>query len=154
MPKLNDEVAEKVDQAESGFKPVDEGIYQLKLVEDVEVKEGPKGPYWKWTFVIPEGEAGGGRKFYTNTSLSDSAYFKIQEAFKAFGYPPNTDTMELVGKIVKAHITITTIQAGTRKGELGNEISKLMPIDADESGIAVGGAVQTSLDKAADQPLF
>lgn len=158
MPKLNSEVASKVENAEDGFKPVDEGVYTLRLLEDVDVKEGAKGPYWKWTFEIPEGLPLAGRRFYTNTSLSDAAYFKLKETFAAFGVPTDTDTEDLVGQKVKALVTITTIQQGARKGELSNEISKLLPLDFDESEIAapakVGASVSTSKSAKDDEPLF
>jgi hypothetical protein len=158
MPKLNSEVATKVENAEDGFKPVDEGIYTLQLVEDVDVKEGKKGPYWKWTFVIPEGMEHAGRKFFTNTSLSDAAYFKLKETFTAFGVPTNTDTEDLVGQKVKALITITTIQGGARSGELGNEISKLLPLDTPDEDVKVpagaGAGVSTSKSAKDDEPLF
>lgn len=158
MPKLNDETANKVENAEDGFKPVEEGIYVLQLVEDVDVKEGQKGPYWKWTFVIPEGEEHAGRKFFTNTSLSDAAYFKLKELFGAFGVPTNTDTEDLVGQKVKAMIVIKTIQGGSRQGELGNEISKLLPLDTPDEDAkvlaAAGAGVSTSKSAKDDEPLF
>lgn len=137
MPKLNQDTAEKVNVAEDGFKPVEEGVYTLQLLEDVDVKEGGKGPYWKWTFVIPEGMPSAGRKFFTNTSLSEAAFFKLKETFNAFGVPTDTDTEDLVGQKVKALITIRTIQGGSRAGELGNEIAKLLPLDTDDASVSV-----------------
>lgn len=166
MPKLMADVAEKVSNAEDGFKPVEEGIYTLQLAEDVDVKEGAKGPYWRWTFVVPEdAEQYAGRKFFTNTSLSEAAFFKLKETFSAFGVPTDTDTEDLVGQRVKAHITIRTIQGGSRAGEPGNEIAKLLPLDVDEETIAkvkgavsnIGGANQVSAgvtSKKDDEPLF
>lgn len=134
MPKLKDDVATKVDQAEDGFAPVEEGVYILQLMEDVTVHEGDKAPYWRWQFEVPKEHEGtelanAGRRFWTNTSTSEAAFFKLKETFGAFGVPTNTDTEELVGRRVKAEIIIKTIQGGQRKGELGNEIAKLHPID-------------------------
>lgn len=156
MPKLNDETASKVENAEDGFKPVPEGVYTLKLVEDVDVKEGQKGPYWKWTFEIPEGMEHAGRKFFTNTSLSDAAYFKLKETFAAFGVPTNTDTEDLVGQQVKALIITKTIQGGSRVGELGNEISKLLPLDTEDDDVKVPAGVGAAPSKSAkdDEPMF
>jgi len=158
VPKLNQDTAQKVDNAEDGFKPVEEGVYVLQLVEDVEVVEGPKGPYWKWTFEVPNDQpVAVGRKFFTNTSLSEAAFFKIKETFKAFGVPTDTDTEDLVGKRVKAVIGIRTIQGGSRKGELGNDITKLLPIDAEDPAVE---DAKVSTDKASakggskDEPLF
>lgn len=141
MPKLDDKKAAAVDQAEDGFKPVPEGVYVLQLMEDVDVKEGAKGTYWRWTFEVPKEHEGeelehGGRRFWTNTSLSDSAYFKLKETFGAFGVPTNTDTAELVGRKVKALVVQKVIDGGQRKGEIGNEISKLFPLSHDETAEA------------------
>lgn len=158
MPKLDDTKAAAVDQAEDGFKPVEEGVYILQLMEDVDVKEGDKGTYWRWTFEIPKTHEGedlpnAGRRFWTNTSLSDAAYFKLKETFGAFGVPTNTDTADLVGRKVKALITQRVIQGGQRKGEIGNEISKLLPLSHDEAAEA---ATEQAAAKGGskDEPLF
>ena len=159
MPKLDDKKAAAVEQAEDGFKPVPEGVYILQLVKDVDVQESQsgKGPYWRWEFEVPKEHEGeelehAGRKFWTNTSLSDAAYFKLKEAFQAFGVPTNTDTEELVGRRVKAMVTIKTIQAGARKGQPGNEITKLLPLDHDEA--AEAAAVDTVTGGSKEEPLF
>lgn len=154
MPKLNEEVAQKVEQAEdSGFAPLEEGVYILELMEDVEVREGPKGVYWRWTFQIPEGMENSGRRFWVNTSLSDNAFWKLKETFDAFGVPTNTDTEDLVKRQVKAVITITTVQKGKREGELTNEVDKLLPLDADADVPAQGGEKAAAKAKD-DAPLF
>lgn len=158
MPKLKDDVAAKVDNAEDGFAPVEEGVYVLQLMEDVTVKEGDKAPYWRWQFEIPKEHDGveldkAGRRFWTNTSLSDAAFFKLKETFGAFGVPTNTDTEELVGQRVKAHITIKTIQSGARKGELSNEIVKLFPVDHEEDAVETA-SVSTAKGGDNSDPLF
>lgn len=158
MPKLNSDVAQKVEQAEDGFKPVPEGVYIVQLKEDVDVKEGAKGPYWRWTFEVPETHEGAemqyaGRRFWTNTSLSDAAYFKLKETFAAFGVPTDTDTEDLVGQKVKAVVTQRVIQGGQRAGDIGNEIDKLLPLDHDEEGEAKETAVVAGGSKK-DEPLF
>lgn len=138
MPKLGKDLAEKVENAEDGFKPIEEGVYILQLTEDVEVKTGAKGPYWRWVFEIPEKHedqelAHAGRKFFLNTSLSEAAFFKLKELFGAFGVPTDSETEDLVGRRIKGHITVRTIQAGDRKGELTNDVSKTFPLDHDET---------------------
>lgn len=160
MPKLDSTTAAKVEATEDGFKPVEEGVYILQLMEDVSVHEGDKAPYWRWTFEVPKEHEGveqekAGRRFWTNTSLSDSAYFKLKETFGAFGVPTNTDTEDLVGRRVKAMIVIKTIQGGNRKGELGNEISKMFPLDHDENADAVEDSkVSTAKGGDNSDPLF
>lgn len=135
MPQLNATTAQAVADAEDGFKPVDAGIYILQLMEDVTVAEGAKGPYWSWKLEIPKTDPAGnelpsaGRRFFTNTSLSEAAFFKLKETFGAFGVPTTTDTALLVGKMVRAYIVKKVITAGSRTGEIGNEISKLFPLD-------------------------
>lgn len=157
MPKLDDKKAAAVDQADDGFKPVPEGVYILQLTEDVDVKEGEKGTYWRWTFEVPKEHEGeeleyAGRRFWTNTSLSDSAYFKLKETFGAFGVPTNTDTAELIGRKVKAMITQRVINGGQRKGEIGNEISKLLPLSHVEDASPANAAVAQGGSK--EDPLF
>lgn len=161
MPKLNQEVAQAVETAEDGFKPVPEGVYILRLMEDVEVKEGAKGPYWRWTFEIPEEHEGeklefAGRRFWTNTSLSSAAYFKLKETFGAFGVPTDTDTEDLVGQKVKAVVTQRVIQGGQRSGEIGNEIDKLLPLSHDESAVDEAEKVvaAATAGSSSDEPLF
>jgi hypothetical protein len=159
MPKLTTDVAQKVDKAESGFQPVPEGVYILQLMEDVEVKEGAKGPYWRWTFEVPKEHEGeelehSGRRFWTNTSLSEAAYFKLQEAFRAFGVPTDTDTEDLVGRRVKAVVVMRTIQQGQRKGELSNEIAELLPLDSDKVVEATEQVPAAATGGKSDEPLF
>jgi len=131
VPKLNDEVAAKVEAAEDGFAPLDPGVYVFQLKEDVEIKEGPKGQYWKWTFEIPEGQPNAGRRVWTNTSLSEAAFFKLKEIFSAFGVPTSTDTAELVGEKIRVMVIQTTAQQGSRKGQIVNEFGKALPLEGD-----------------------
>ncbi len=158
MPKLDDKRAQEVENAEDGFKPIPEGVYILQLMEDVDVKEGDKGVYWKWTFEIPEQHDGkelehAGRRFWTNTSLTKAADFKMKEMFAGFGVPANTDTAELVGRKVKAQISIRTIQGGPRKGELSNEIAKVFPLAYDEEA-AAKKATEDAKGGSTDEPMF
>lgn len=158
MPKLNADTAKKVEQAEDSFKPVPDGVYILELREDVEVADGPKGPYWKWSFEIPEAHEGkdlehAGRRFWTNTSLSADAFWKLKETFAAFGVSPDTDTEDLVKKRVKAVIITGTIQSGPKKGQERNEIDKLLPLDAEDP--EVGGVSAAGSDEGSkEEPLF
>ena len=161
MPKLTSDKAQAVESAEDGFKPVPEGTYILQLVEDVDVREGGKGTYWRWTFEIPKShkidgedvpQEYAGRKFWTNTSLSEAAYFKLKEVFKAFGVPTDTDTAELVGCRVKALIVTRTIQQGQRKGELGNEIDRLLPLDYVPT--EDNAAVESAQGGSTEEPMF
>jgi len=159
MPKLNTETANKVEKAEDGFQPVPDGVYILELREDVEIAEGPKGTYWKWTFQIPEDHDGeelehAGRRFWMNTSLSPESFWKLKEAFKAFGVSADTDTEDLVKRRVKAVIITGTIQAGAKKGQLRNEIDKLLPLDAEDPEILDPNSAAANEGGSKDDPLF
>lgn len=159
MAKLNQQVAEQVENAEDGFKPIPEGVYIVQLMADVEVGEGKRGPYWKWAFEIPAQHEGedlqhAGRRFWTNTSLSQESFWKLKEAFEAFGVPTSTDTEDLVGKRVKAHISVEVARGGQRQGEPVNTVKKLLPLAA-ETELAAGDAVSTAKASApSDEPMF
>lgn len=125
MPKLNEEVAEQVENAEGGGV-VPEGLYTVNLME-VEVKDGTKFPYWSWVFEIPEGEPHAGSRFWLNTSLSPKALFRMREVFAAFGVPTDTDTDEICGMPVQVMVVQKIIESGKRQGQMGNEITALYP---------------------------
>lgn len=127
MPKLNRDAAKRVAEAEkNNFKPLDDGVYHVRLVDVDGSGEGPAGPYWTWEFDVVEP---GVRKakLWTITSLSEAADFKLKETFEAFGVDTDTDTDDLIGGIVRAVVSTRTIQKGARKGELANQIDRLKP---------------------------
>lgn len=129
MPKLSSDTAAKVEEVEStDFVAIPEGIYTAVLDGEVEAAEGPKGLYWKWTFKLTD-EDFKGRKMFTNTSLNESAMWKLKEVFSAFGVSADTDTDELIGKSVKLYIVQRIIEKGARVGEMGNEVRQVLPLD-------------------------
>lgn len=159
MAKLNSAVAQQVNEAEDGFKPIPEGVYIVQLMQDVEVGEGKRGAYWKWAFEIPAQHEGedlqhAGRRFWTNTSLSQESFWKLKEAFEAFGVPTDTDTEDLVGKRVKAHIGVEVAKGGSRQGEPVNNIKKLLPLDAATEAPAAGGVSTAKASAPSDEPMF
>ena len=132
MAKLNKQMQKQTEKAESGgsYEPVEPGVYHLRLRDVNTDGSGAKGPYWSWEFEsVTPGSVG--RRFWNNTSLSEAAAFKMKETFEAFDVPLDTDTDDMLGLIVKARISIRTIQAGNRKGELANQIDRLEPKDED-----------------------
>ena len=168
MPKLNTANAQKVDEAEDGFKPIPDGVYIVELREDVEVRESQsgKGPYWSWSFEIPADHDGkelefAGRRFWHNTSLSDAAYFKLKETFLAFGVPTDTDTEDLVKKRIKVVVRTEIQQQGKNKGKEQSVIDKLLPLNADDPKVDPGAAPNMTKDVAGntsggsnEEPLF
>lgn len=129
MPKLTKTKAKQVEESGGTFEPLPPGVYHVRLVDVDASREGPSGPYWSWEYdVVEDGHVG--RKLWNNTSLSDAALWKLDETFSAFGMGADTDTDELLGKVVKAVVSIRTIQEGARKGEPANQIDRLTPADS------------------------
>lgn len=138
MPKLDETAATKVAETEEGSSVMEEGIYEMMLVS-VEEKPGTdKGPYWNWTFQVPEDAAKYPKwRQWLITSLSEASAWRLKEVFKAFGVEPDTDTDELIGQRVRVQVGVRTIQGGARTGEIGNQVKKVMPLD--ESDTDSGG---------------
>ncbi len=147
MPKLNKKQAKGVDDASGSFEPLDDGVYHARL-RSVEVSDnpGPSGShYWKWEFEVVE-EPYVNRRLWTNTSLAEAAAFKLKELFDAFGEDTDTDTDELCGEIVRLVVSTRTIQEGTRKGEVANQIDRVSPADEEfEAPEAAATAVEGDL---------
>lgn len=134
--KLNKATQKKVAAQEDRgeFEAVPAGVYECKLRE-VTPKDGTKAPFWSWEFECVEEEYKG-RRFWLNTSLSEAALWKFKEVFKGFGVEPDTDTDDLVDEHVMLVISQGIIQAGSRKGEMGNNVDNVRPIGEsdDEDG--------------------
>jgi hypothetical protein len=129
MAKLNKDLQAKTEAAEvQDFTPADPGIYPLRLRDVRTDGEGPKGPYWVWEFEIvqPNGPAND-KRIWVNTSLSEKALFKMKELYAAFNVPLDTDTDLMCGKIVKGVVVVEAIQSGDKKGQLRNQIQRLIP---------------------------
>lgn len=133
MPKLNKNTAKKVSTATSDFEPLPEDNYLATLMA-VEVKQPKpvpgqeKSPYWSWEFRI-ESDEFKGRKMWVNTSMSEKALWKLNEVFQAFGVEPDTHTDELLGKTVTLTVVQSVIEQGSRKGQLTNQVSMVLPDD-------------------------
>jgi hypothetical protein len=136
VPKLSKDKAKKVDDAESGYAPFEEGEYIGTLV-DVEVRQGPQGEYWSWKFGKlfaaddPEQTEAPGY-LWLNTSLSDAAAWKLQEVFTAFNVPSSTDTDELIGEQCRLIVVQREITKGSRMGQIGNDIGSVLPLEPAE----------------------
>lgn len=133
MPKLPAKTAKEVEKAEAAtgsFKPVDPGLYRLRLTE-VTVGEGDKGPYWTWIFeiVAPKSEAGYTSRLWHTTSLSANSRGFLKAVFAGFGVSADTDTDELCGEHVMAEVGLTTIKKGDRAGDKTNVINSFLPDD-------------------------
>lgn len=140
MAKMSKDRQEKTAEASSDFDPVEDGIYHLRLLNVDDSRSGGAGPYWSWEFEVVEPGEFQGRKLWNNTSLSDSAAFKMKETYDAFGAEYDVDTDDLCGQIVKGAVSTRTIEKGQRAGQIGNNIDRLMPPDEDFDLEAAGVA--------------
>lgn len=145
MAKLSKDKQKAVQDAQSSFLPLPDCVIHGRLRDVDTTREGPKGPYWSWEFECvtdqeftvegPDGKAvkvkTKGRRFWNNTSLSEEAAFSLERTFRAFEVPIDTDTDELLGRVVKLVIGQRTIGQGDRMGEVVNEIKNLKPADPD-----------------------
>jgi hypothetical protein len=139
MPKLSKAKQKTVAKAEStGFQPLPEGKYigALKAVvteKNGEPLSGDAGPYWQWEFDhitdLQEEDTFPGRQFVI-TSLSDESDWKMKEVFDAFGYALDSDTDEMVGEKVILVVSQRVIEKGKRKGEMGNNVDRVMPLES------------------------
>lgn len=149
MPKLTKAQAKAVDAAETNdidyTVPLPAGRY-IGTLDEVEVGEGPKGPYWTWKIKLDRNEDvaldGQGRVMYVNTSLAEEAAWKMKETFEAFGYSSDSDTEEMIGEKCIVVVRIKMIQGGANAGTPGNQVSKLFPLD----GTVVGGSGKDEAD--------
>ncbi len=129
MPRLDENAAQKVASAESTGGLMDEGIYEMILTQ-VEAASGPKGTYWKWEFTVPEDAPKFGKwKQWLNTSLSEASAWRLKDVFAAFGETPDVDTDDLIGRRVRVEVGVNTIQSGSRTGEPGNNVKKVLPLE-------------------------
>lgn len=128
LPKnAQDNAANAEDQE---FAPMPVGVYHARLMEVDTSRSGAKGPYWVFQYdILDEGYTN--RKMWDNVSLSDGAAFKRKQVWTALGFDLDTDTEDMLGSVVKLRITHRTIQGGAREGELGEQVSKVEPADAD-----------------------
>ena len=160
MPKLNQKRAQSVAEASSSFPLIPEGVWPAKLleVESRDPKPEPgktKSGYWRWEFEVhylnEEGKEKTGKQ-WDNTSLAESAEWRLKQQFEAFGVPSDTDTDDLLGKWVGVHSGVEIAGAGARKGEPVNTILKVVPITDEITESAISG--DSSSTDSADAPNF
>lgn len=143
MAKLNKKLQDQTESAESSsFEPLEPGVYHLRLRDVNTDGTGPKGPYWTFEYEVLD-EPYASRRLWNNVSLSEAAAFKMKETFEAHEVPVDTDTDDMLGSVVKGQVSVRTIQQGARKGELANQIDRLMPKDEDYEAPGVPAAEES-----------
>jgi hypothetical protein len=158
MAKLNKKMQEQTEKASSGFEPMPDGVYHFRLRDVDATRSGPKGPYWSWEYECVE-EPHVGRRQWNNTSLSEAAAFKMQETYKAFEVPLDTDTDDMIGGIVRLQLSTRTIQAPSpRAGEMTNQVEKVLTKDSDfelpDSAVSSAAPGSGGGGPAADEVIF
>jgi hypothetical protein len=143
------EAADTADDWEGGGA-VEPGVYLCKLREVDCTKSGAAGPYWAWTFeVVGAAKEPSGKRFWDNTSLSERAIGRLGKHFAAFGVGTDTDTEDLIGKVVAVEVNRTTQKGGQNDGQLKNDVVALHPADVHahyEDWAASTGAAGPSAD--------
>jgi hypothetical protein len=160
MPKLAAKVKKKVEKAKavSGeFEPMKPGKY-IATLNEVEAKKSNAGnAMWAVTFSDIEsldGEAQPGRLF-TNLMMpidempedykpksskkspeeawetyQDLVNGRIKSFFEAFGFTVDSDTDEMIGEKCVVQVGVRTINSGVKKGQQGNEVNAILPLDS------------------------
>lgn len=151
MPKLPSQAATAAKAAaeSSGFTQIKAGTYEARLTNVKATTAKSSGnPMWVWELEIVQ-EPYRGRKQWVNTVLTDAAMWKLGEMFAAFGADTDADTDELIGDHCLAEIEETTIGAGARAGQPGNNVVRCLPIESASAAVPSGssaGAAEASGD--------
>ena len=139
------EAKEKGENWEFG-QVVPPGVYLCRLDSVDATKSGQAGPYWEWTCeCVGAGQEPKGKKFWDNTSLSEKAIGRLGKVFEAFGVPTDTDTDDLIGKLVALEVT----QGTNRDGKPKNDVYAWHPADVHalyEEYLEQNGAAAPSAD--------
>lgn len=158
IPKLDTKTARLVNSAEGGSRVlVDEDQYRLKLSKViVSPKPDRNGnTYWVWSWDVISGQQSGdkwkGKSVRCNTGFTDDQAFFPKMIFDSFGAKPNVDTDTLIGQELLAIVGQREIASGARKGQITNDITAFMSLDAgggDDADWADDGKTEDT--KAAD----
>lgn len=113
-------------------EPVGAGDY-ICVVSKIEVKEGAKAPYLKWTLKIGTGE-NKGQLLFTNTSLAPKALFRLRDMLTAMGIKVPKSTFEIdTDKMIKKIIGVTVVMKDF-EGRKVPEVKGLWKPEKDEDG--------------------
>lgn len=160
LPKKEAKRTSEAEEVRDGFEPLPAGKYiaTLSAVED-KIAQSSGAPMWgieMEDLYDLEGNEQPGRQFsnltlpgddempddYTGnprskksledqwTSRNDFLRSKIKQFFTAFGFTTDSDTDEMIGERCVIQLTIETIGAGKRAGQLGNQIAGFFPLDS------------------------
>lgn len=154
MPKLGDDAAKRVAEAESAGFLFEEGLYKMTLV-DVEEKPATGdqvAPQWVWKYQFAaDAPQYAGRQMWRFVSLAEKAAPFMRQCFEAVGGHPEQDTDELIGRECLVHIVKKPNWKDANLIE--NKIDKVLPLTGET---ASAGAANGKASAPADSggPLF
>ena len=132
MPKINVDFS----GVEDGFKLPEEGR-QICKVKSIEIKDGPKGKYLKWTLVIGTGPDKGAQIFHI-TSFAPVALFNLRNTLIACGqqvpkssFQVNTDLC--INKIVGVDVVHSEYMKDGEKKKSA-KVGEIYPVAKTENG--------------------
>jgi hypothetical protein len=143
--KLPNDVRTAIDndegsQSDTEFEPLPEGYY-LATVESIKLSDnvGPSG-FHQWIVVwrIKAPKAFAKRTQWDRRSLSPKASFKMRELYDGLGFEYDSDSDELIGESAILEISQAEITSGKRKGEMGNDVERVLDAEDPEYKQLVG----------------
>lgn len=151
MPKISVDFS----GVEEGFKLPEEG-QQICKIKSVELKDGQKAKYLKWTLVIGTGPDKGAQIFHI-TSFSPNALFNLRNTLIACGqnvpkssFQVNTDLC--IGKIVGITVAHQEYEKDGEKKKSA-KVSEIFPVTKTDSGWARADQVASKhVDEAMATP--
>jgi hypothetical protein len=143
MPKLNKTQAKSAANSEvKSFEALEDGWYTGRLAK-VTTKTSRNGnEMWVWEFDEIEdldGTPMPGRQ-WVNTVQTENSWWTFNMAFSAFGYTTDSDTDEIIGERCKLQVSKRIIEEGNRKGQFGNNVDNMRPLEGEGSETAGAGA--------------
>lgn len=119
-------------------------MWGIEMTELVDLEGNPQPGRQFTNLVLPgddkkipdnyEGPAKGLKKGQTLEEAwkarNDFLRSKIKQFFEAFGYTTDSDTDEMIGERCVIALSVETIGAGKRKGQLGNQITGFYTLDS------------------------
>jgi hypothetical protein len=125
MPKLSEKQQQVTEQAEGGFRLVDDGAYLCKLTK-VEQVPGPTDDQWalSWEISDPDFEEYAGVSLRDWISLGEKSAWKMRQFFDALGFTLDSDTDEMVGETARLYVVKVTQEQGKLAGQKVNRVTK------------------------------
>lgn len=159
LPKAAAKRASEAEEVQDGFEPLPAGKYICTLagvedrksaagndmwgieLEDLFDLEGNEQPGRQFTNIVMAGPAKvpdsyegkpNSKKSIEEQwkSRNDFLDSKIKQFFTAFGFTTDSDTDEMIGERCVISLSVETIGAGKRQGQLGNQVTGFYTLDS------------------------